>query len=271
MPEGPEIHRAADALSDVLAGQRLTRAWFAFPELRKHQSKLTDRKVLAVKARGKAILTRFENGMTLYSHNQLYGQWRILAAGEEAETTRSLRVALETERHRALLFSASDIELLRDEDVEAQPYIARLGPDAVDPKTSIDDIRNQLQKPRFRGRSLAALLLDQSFVAGMGNYLRAEVLFDAGIAAHHRPRDLDDNARERLANALLEIPRHSYRTRGIERIGAGMRNDLQFDDGERFHFKVFGRDGEPCEQCGTIIVRMESSGRRLYACPSCQS
>ena len=271
MPEGPEIHRAADALSAVLAGQTLIRAWFAFPELKSHEKHLTGRKVLGVEARGKAILTRFDNGWTLYSHNQLYGQWRVLAAGEEAKTTRSLRVALETDQHRALLYSASDIEMIRDEELDQQPYLARLGPDALDPATTLDDIRTQLVDSRFRGRSLAALLLDQGFVAGMGNYLRAEVLFEAGIAAHHRPRDLDDDARERLANALLAIPRHSYRTRGIERIGAGMRGDLQYDEGERFHFKVFGGDGKPCEHCGTTIVRSEAAGRRLYACPRCQS
>ncbi|MEZ5464463.1 MAG: endonuclease VIII [Lysobacteraceae bacterium] len=271
MPEGPEIHRATDVLSEALSGKTLSRVWFAFPGLKRHESCLLGRKVLTVQARGKAILTHFDNGWTLYSHNQLYGQWRVLATGEEAKTTRSLRVALETDQHRALLFSASDVELIRDDDLDLQPYLARLGPDAVDPTTTLDDIRAQLVNPRFSGRSLAALLLDQGFVAGMGNYLRAEVLFEAGIAAQHRPRDLDDNARERLANALLAIPRHSYRTRGIERIGAGMRDDLQYDDGERFRFKVFGRDGKPCERCGTAIVRSEAGGRRLYACPTCQS
>ncbi|MCB1559640.1 MAG: endonuclease VIII [Xanthomonadales bacterium] len=270
MPEGPEIHRAADSLSAVLTGRTLTRAWFAFPELKPHEKRLRGREVLGVEARGKAIVTRFDNGWTLYSHNQLYGQWRVLCAGEEAKTTRSLRVALETDQHRALLFSASDVELIRDEDLDQQPYLARLGPDALDPATTHDDIRAQLINPRFSGRSLAALLLDQGFVAGMGNYLRAEVLFDAGIAAHHRPRDLDDDIRARLANALLAIPRHSYRTRGVERIGAGMRADLQYDDGERFRFRVFGRDGKPCERCGTAIVRSESAGRRLYCCPKCQ-
>lgn len=270
MPEGPEIHRAADALSAVLAGRRLTRAWFAFPQLKAHEPELRERKVLAVQARGKAVLTRFDNGWTLYSHNQLYGQWRVLDRAEDAETTRSLRVALETARHRALLYSASDIELLRDEDLAKQPYLARLGPDAVDPATTLDEIRAQLRDARFSGRSLGALLLDQRFVAGMGNYLRAEVLFDAGIAANRRPKDLDHDERSRLAGALLAIPRHSYRTRGIERIGAGMRADLQVDHGERFRFRVFGRDGEPCQRCGTTIIRSESAGRRLYSCPDCQ-
>ena len=270
MPEGPEIHRAADQLSAVLAGQSLTRVWFAFPELKTHEHRLRGHKVRAVQARGKAILTRFDSGWTLYSHNQLYGQWRILDTGEDAATTRSLRVALETATHRALLYSASDIELIRDMDLERQPYLARLGPDAVNPATTIDDIHAQLRSTCFRGRSLAALLLDQAFVAGMGNYLRAEVLFAAGIEAARRPRDLDDEERSRLAEALLAIPRHSYRTRGIERIGAGMRDDLQVDDGERFRFRVFGRDGEPCERCGATIIRSESSGRRLYSCPDCQ-
>ncbi len=61
-------------------------------------------------------------------------------------------------------------------------------------------------------------------------------------------------------------------------IGQGNASELLFtgramkaDEGERFHFKVFGGDGKPCERCGTAIVRSEAAGRRLYACPRCQS
>src|SRR5690606_32203926 len=107
------------------------------------------------------------------------------------------------------------------------------------------------------------------FLAGMGNYLRSEVLFAAGLLPQRRPRDLDDDERHALARELLAIPRHSYATRGIEP-ARGMREDYLTDTPDGFRFRVFGREGEPCESCGTPLLRRQEGSRRLYLCPRCQ-
>src|SRR3546814_20525263 len=96
-----------------------------------------------------------------------------------------------------------------------------------------------------RFRSLGGLLLDQGFLAGMGNYLRSEVLFAANLLPQRRPRDLDAGERAALARELLAIPRHSHATRGIEP-ARGMRDDYLTDTPEGFRFRVFGREGRPC-------------------------
>ena len=74
MPEGPEIRRAADELAAAIAGQHVTKTFFAFDHLKPHANRLQGETVCQVMARGKAILTRFSNGLTLYTHNQLYGR-----------------------------------------------------------------------------------------------------------------------------------------------------------------------------------------------------
>jgi formamidopyrimidine-DNA glycosylase len=61
------------------------------------------------------------------------------------------------------------------------PYIARLGPDVADQELEIAPVLEQVQNPKFGGRQLCHLLLDQSFLAGVGNYLRSEILFNAGL------------------------------------------------------------------------------------------
>ncbi|HEY3590099.1 MAG TPA: DNA-formamidopyrimidine glycosylase family protein, partial [Buttiauxella sp.] len=71
MPEGPEIRRAADKLEAAVLDKPLTDVWFAFPELKPFESTLIGQKVERVETRGKALLTHFSNGKTLYSHNQL--------------------------------------------------------------------------------------------------------------------------------------------------------------------------------------------------------
>ncbi|MFY2765045.1 endonuclease VIII [Arenimonas sp. MALMAid1274] len=270
MPEGPEIRRAADQLAKAVVGQPLTAAFFAFPELKRYQRSLVDHRILAIEPHGKALLTHFDHGITLYSHNQLYGVWKVAKAGERPETTRSLRVALETARKAILLYSASEVEMWKTAELPRHPFLAKLGPDVLDPRLQVATVAARLRDRRFSGRSLVALLLDQAFLAGMGNYLRSEVLFVAGIAPNRAPRDLDADEIERLAAALLSVPRASYATRGIRR-AAGLREDYLTDTPAGFRFEVFDREGEPCRRCGDVVVRHELGGRRLYWCKVCQA
>lgn len=270
MPEGPEIRRAADRLAAAVAGQTVVRAQFAFPALKRFERELPGSRILSITPRGKALLTAFDNGWTLYTHNQLYGVWKVAEPDQRPDTARSLRVALETERAAILLYSASDIELWRSDEIEAHPFLQGLGPDVLDMALDEAAVAARLQSPSFRGRALGGLLLDQGFLAGMGNYLRAEVLFDAGLHPSQRPRDLDAAQTAHLAKALLAIPRHSYATRGIEPT-PGMRADYLAHEGEEgFRFRVFKREGQPCERCGTPIARITSQSRPLYLCPRCQ-
>ena len=269
MPEGPEIRRAADRLAEAVVGAPLRSAWFAFPALKPHEKRLRGRRIEAIEPHGKALLTHFDHGWTLYSHNQLYGVWKIAAAGERPDTARSLRVALETEDRAILLYSASDVAMWRTADLSTHPFLSKLGPDVLDPALSATAVETRLDDARFRGRALGALLLDQAFLAGMGNYLRSEVLFAARLRPERRPQDLDRSERRALARELLAIPRRSYATRGIAP-ASGMREDYLTDAPDGFRFEVFDREGQPCPACGDTIVRREVGTRRLYLCPRCQ-
>ena len=269
MPEGPEIRRAADRLAEAVVGDRLVSAWFAFPGLKRFERRLAGRVIESIAPHGKALLTRFDNGWTMYSHNQLYGVWRITEAAQRPDTTRSLRVALETARSAILLYSASDVAIWRSEELDAHPFLSRLGPDVLDPGLEEAAVATRLRDPRFAGRALGGLLLDQGFLAGMGNYLRSEVLFAARLRPRRRPRDLDAGELAALARELLAVPRRSYATRGIAPAG-GMRADYLTDTPDAFRFLVFDREGAPCPACGTPIHRLEIASRRLYLCAHCQ-
>ena len=263
VPEGPEIRRAADRVADVLVGRRIEQACFAFPQLQPFEERLTGSVVEAVDTRGKAMLTRFDNELTLYSHNQLYGRWFTVRRGKLPETRRSLRVALHTNSDSALLYSASDISVLTPGQVESHPFLSRLGPDVLDEDLSTGTITARLDLERFRRRSLAALYLDQSFLAGLGNYLRSEILFGAGLHPALRPVDIEPERKKRLARETIRMCRRSYRTGGKTLTpGKGRR--------KADRFWVFARASKPCYTCGTGIQRGNYSGRRLYFCPACQ-
>jgi len=269
MPEGPEIRRAADRLAKAVIGKPLIEVFFAPAALKHHQQALVGRCIASIASRGKALLTRFDNGWTLYSHNQLYGVWQVVDAGARPDSNRSLRVALATSTCAILLYSASDISMWRTVELWRHPFLSKLGPDVLDPSVTVDVVGARFSDPRFARRSLAVLLLDQGFLAGMGNYLRSEVLFQAGLMPQRCPADLDADERDRLAFALLDVPRRSYRSRGIRRTD-GMKPDYVTSTATGFRMQAFGHAGEPCPRCGDMLVRREIAGRRLYLCAGCQ-
>lgn len=269
MPEGPEIHRIADRLAGAVLGKPLVRVEFAFPGLKPYERKLRRHAITSITARGKALLTAFDNGWTLYSHNQLYGVWKIAPAGQRPTTKRSLRVALETTDTAILLYSASDVEVWRSDAIESHPFLMKLGPDVLDPRVDAAAVAARLRSPAFAHRALGGLLLDQGFLAGLGNYLRAEILFAARLLPTDRPCDLKAAQLRTLAKECLAIARLSYATRGVEP-RRGMHAGYQAHEGRMFHFRVFKREGQPCERCGTPIVKTTSDSRPLFLCPHCQ-
>jgi endonuclease-8 len=272
MPEGPEIRLAADRIAKVLEGRVVEDVQFAFPELKPFEKSLRGQVIQRIDTRGKAMLTRFEGGLTMYSHNQLYGRWFTSRRGEWPRTNRSLRVALHTAEHSALLYSASDVELLDADGLAAHAFLNRLGPDLLDPELEATVLADRLQSKAFRGRSLASLLLDQGFLAGLGNYLRSEILFCAGLDPLQRPRQLEDAERLRVAEVALELGWRSYRTRGIT-LDEAQRAKLEQGrrkGARRKRFWVFARAGQRCYRCGTSIVKEVRGSRRLYRCPQCQ-
>ncbi|MCA8925019.1 MAG: endonuclease VIII [Planctomycetes bacterium] len=273
MPEGPEVKRQADRLDRTLAGQQAEEVWFAFPELQAWGEALSGQSIGAVEARGKAFLVRFPAAeVSIYVHLQLYGRWEVRTPrGGDPRTGRSLRLRLVTARGRALLYSASTIEVVPDAELAAHPYLRKLGPDVLRRGLTARAIQRRLSSARFQRRSLGALYLDQSFLGGLGNYLRSEVLFEAGLLPAQAPRALSDDQLERLARATLKICRRAYRTGGITN-EPELVAELKASGARRreLRWKVFGREGEPCWDCGHEVERTTVGGRRLYLCPACQ-
>ncbi len=271
MPEGPEIRRAADSIAKVLVDQDVGTVRFGLPRLRHHAKTLRGHRVVDIETRGKALLTHFDHGFSVYSHNQLYGVWRVVKGHKLPKSNRSMRLLLQTATHSAILYSASDISVWPTEELAEHPFLKRIGPDIMNPELQWREILARLQSPAFSGRDLSALYLDQAFLAGNGNYLRSEVLHDAAIHPRRKPRDLSRKELGKLARSTLTLSRRSYETGGITlapRLSGKLKTSGLKRGMRRFY--VFGRTDHPCYHCGTSIERSEANTRRLYHCPQCQ-
>ena len=133
---------------------------------------------------------------------------------------------------------------------------------------------------------MAALYVDQHFLAGIGDYLRSEILFAARLNPWRKPSQLSNPELTRLSRQTRAITKRSYRTGGLTNspklitqlraqwYSTQTQSDLakhkKKADKEAIRFAVFRRGGEPCYSCKTGIERTNVSSRALYYCPSCQ-
>ncbi len=272
MPEGPEIRLVADQLAEVVLDQPLTKVWFAKAGLQVQSKLLESSCVVSIRTKGKALLTGFDCGLTVYSHNQLYGRWFFVDSGKTPKTNRQLRFAIETADRSALLYSASEIEILEADKVGEHPFIARAGIDILSDQPNLNQLSGYLAQQKFARRALGGLLLDQGFIAGSGNYLRSEILFAAGLHHSTRLMDINGHQRRRLARQIIKIVERAYRTRGITN-DQKIVEQLIASGWPRAHYRhfVFSRANQSCHLCGTTILKSQVAGRRLYWCPQCQS
>ena len=275
MPEGPEIRRVADDLEKQIAGHVIDSIRFGLDPLKQWEPDLTGAKIKKIETYGKAMVIRLDkvkgNELNIYSHNQLYGRWFFCNTDDYPQSKRQLRMAIDCQGKSALLYSASDIAVLNNDELRQHPFLSKLGPDVLSKSTTAEHVVERLSSARYRNRQLGAVLTDQSFVAGLGNYLRCEILFYSYLHPGVRSRELDDKKLLLLARTILKLARRSYQTEGIthnpDHAQQLMKQGVSFEDAR---FYVFRREGLPCYRCGTLIEKSSQAGQACFCCPQCQ-
>ncbi|MCI5072722.1 endonuclease VIII [bacterium] len=271
MPEGPEIKKVAQSIERRFLNTPLTALFFKFSFLKSYEEELEGQSIVRVDSKGKALLIHFNNDWVMYSHNQLYGKWFIKKNGQDPKTNRDLRVKLQNKDYSAFLYSASDIDVLHKDDLAQHSYLVKLGLDVFDSYTD-KEVIDYLYTKKFLNRWVGNLLLDQEFIAGMGNYLRSEALFFSKIHPYEKLKAL---SKEQVLNLYRTCQRLSLQS--LEH--RGVTNDLKRAEGlkqkgfsrRKYRHAVFTRVGENCYACRAKIEKINVASRRLYYCPRCQS
>lgn len=247
MPEGDTIHRAANRLRSVLAGERLIRLEIRHTPVRNPSmgAVITD-----VEAVGKHLLIEFADGHVLRSHMRMSGSWHVYRSDERWRKPAHLaRAVIEVEGWTAVCFAAPVVELERTR--ESASRVAHLGPDLTNPDIAAADIDRGVE--RMPPGEIGAVLLDQRVAAGIGNIFKSETLFVCGVNPFTDTSSLDRAAKHKLLETASKLLRSSV-------AGAARPQN------------VYGRAGQPCKRCGTPI-RSQPQGelpRVTYWCPTCQ-
>ncbi|HEX8509573.1 MAG TPA: DNA-formamidopyrimidine glycosylase family protein [Propionibacteriaceae bacterium] len=262
MPEGDSVYQLARRLEPALRGRRLLRGELRVPA---HATDdLGGRVVLDVDTHGKHLLIRFDAELTLHTHLRMDGSWTLVRAGRSLPRAvlPDVRVLLATvQGPTAYGVLIPVVELIRTAD-EAD-VVGYLGPDPL--RGDWDAAEAVARLGADPARPLAAALLDQRLVAGLGNLWANELCFLRGYSPWTPVADVDLKATVALAARAL---RHSALTPGAYQVTTG-RNRRGED-----HW-VAGRAGQPCRRCGTSVRVVEEvpgdpDRRRTWWCPRCQ-
>jgi endonuclease VIII len=257
MPEGDVVWRTARQLDEALTGRVLTRSDFRVP--RYATTDLAGRTVTGTVSRGKHLLTRVDNGVTVHTHLRMEGSWRIRPAGGYPPRDHRIRLVLGNDERQALGYLLGIVEVVPTSSEER--VVGHLGPDLLGPDWDAAEAVRRLQADPER--PVGEALLDQRNLAGLGTWFAAEMLFLRGIDPWRRVGDVED------PHALVDLG-HRLLDENKARIGHASTGDTR----RGRESWVYGRAGRPCRRCGTIIRRGEQGPagqeRLRFWCPDCQ-
>jgi len=269
MPELPEVETTVRALRPLLLGRKITEVRNYWPrhlgnvDLPTLQRCVHGRSIQIASRRGKYLVLTLSDGETIIIHLRMSGHLSVVAADTPPQ------------KHVHTIFALDNGQELRFRDprkfgkvyLTAEPatVLGALGPEPLVPEFTVALLRERLNG---RKRALKPLLLDQTFIAGVGNIYADESLFYAKL----HPQRTADSLQDAEIIALHQAIQRALQL-GIEREGASIDSYIK-PDGTRGDMQnavnVFRRTGKPCYTCGTPIERMVLGGRSTHFCPHCQ-
>ncbi|HWR84002.1 MAG TPA: DNA-formamidopyrimidine glycosylase [Candidatus Deferrimicrobium sp.] len=280
MPELPEVETVVRGLHRTILGRTITKIRVQAPPSSIVVSRsfngagfeacLRRRRIESVTRRGKNILIGLSGDVTLWVHLKMTGRFQFVAKKEP------------TDRHHLVVFDLAAgnasggrqlrfrdtrrfgrLRVFRDDELWRQKGLAELGPEPlqISPKEFVTLFKSSR-------RMIKPALLDQTFLAGLGNIYADEALYLSRI----HPRRLTSTL---SAGKLIELHGHiqTVLNKAIRLMGTTVftfsgvnRRSGSFQK----HLNVYGKEGEPCIRCGAAIVRERIGSRSAHFCPRCQ-
>lgn len=293
MPEGPEVRKYADALDATLSGRAITsleartreaRAW-----LKDNEKLLHGRRVQRVMSHGKHLLGFIEGGFFFHSHLMMWGRWQTLKHRPPAEKDRRERARIVVKGGAAILFSAPIFDIGKGDPYKHIENLANLGPDVIpyNRRFQTREFRRRLLSPEHLEITIGAALLNQRILAGLGNYLRAEVLFACRLDPWRKVGDLSERDLRCVGRLAPRLARRSYEhgstASDAQRERMSSDHSLVYQPGREYGTRhlVFRRTNLPCLNCGEPIKQQrqktfnadeeeEERTRIVYYCANCQ-
>lgn len=272
MPELPEVETVRRGLEGQVSGRMIKEVSVFWPSIiassdaETFKQNLKNEKMIRVGRRGKFLLFYLSN-WTLLSHLRMEGKYVLTPTSAPIEKHTHIIFHLDGQQDLRYLDvrKFGRMSLVPTGEEKNHPSLTKLGPE---PTKETFHFETMMEKLKKHTKSIKAVLLDQSLVAGIGNIYADEVLFEAGIRPDRSSNSLKKEEGRRLYEAIL-----SKMKEAVESGGTTIRT-YQNSFGETGHFqdklKVYGKKGMKCSNCGTPIEKTKVAQRGTHFCPHCQ-
>lgn len=279
MPELPEVETLRRDLEREVVGKRVKqvdvsgmRSIRRHPNKKHFAGKLEGRKITAVDRRGKYLLLRLDDGDVLVAHLGMSGQLLRTKGAARNKPDKHTHVVITFTQGGQLRFvdprTFGELFLTTSEELEDQvPELAHLGFDPVDDMMSWTRFGDLLTAKKAK---LKPLLMDQKFVAGIGNIYSDEILFSAGLRYDRSSDSLSSQEVRRLYRAMVETLQDAIKHRGSSLADEQYRDLFGALGDFQSQHKVYDREGFACRRCRSKIVRIKVNGRSSFLCEQCQ-
>ncbi len=279
MPELPEVETIARELRPLVVGALIREVWFDWPRVVKHPTperfaqEVRGREILEVGRRAKWLVISLSGDGVLALQVKMTGQLHLVPAGTEHDRHVHLRFELADGRWLLLrdVRKFARVGLYRRDEAgrvlaadDIDELFAAHGPEPLEDDFTLAAFRRLLR--RRKGR-LKPLLLDQSFVAGIGNIYADEALWRARLHPLRAAASLRADDERRLYHALRAVL-----TEAIQRRGSSIDDyiSLEGEGGMQHHLNAYGRTGKPCPRCSRPTRRIVLGARGTHFCSWCQ-
>lgn len=278
MPELPEVEVLRRDLEREVVGRRIKGVEVqGMRSIRRHPNKkhfiaeLTGQKITAIQRRGKYIVAPLDGGQVLIIHLGMSGQL-LRAKGAREKLAKHTHVVLTFTQGGQLRFldprTFGEMFVTQPDRVAKDiPELAHLGFDPLDEQISWAQFGHSLMA---RKAKLKTVLMDQRFVAGIGNLYSDEILYTAGLLWDRSSDSLTSQEIRRLYRAMIEVLQDAVKYRGSS-LADEQFVDLQGELGQyQSHHNVYAREGLACRRCRHVISRQRAGNRSTYFCDACQ-
>ncbi|MFA4889728.1 MAG: DNA-formamidopyrimidine glycosylase [Candidatus Omnitrophota bacterium] len=265
MPELPEVETIKRELEKVILGKKIIEVCVQHPKVireptvEKFKKGLTGVTIKNILRKAKLLVLELSNGKALAIHLKMSGQLVYAGSGKGSRVSFHLSDGKVLDFNDQRLFA----ELRLVDDWRSLKFVQGLGPEPFD--ISLGQFQQMLSQKKTK---IKPLLMDQTFLAGIGNLYAAEALFRARINPWRPANNLSTKEKALLFKEIKDTL-----SEAIEHKGSSVDQYVRLSGSPggyaRFH-KVYGRQGLPCLVCKTAIKRIALGGRGTYFCPKCQ-
>jgi formamidopyrimidine-DNA glycosylase len=278
MPELPEVETIRRDLQGEVVGRKIKsvevrngRTVRRHPSAKHFRAQLEGHTLKSIDRAGKYLLLGLDDGKTLVVHLGMSGQLQRSKSAKEPKAPHTHAVITFTQGGQLRFVDPRTFgEMFVSEPVEggpAVPELAHLGFDPLEDVMSWEKFWVLLSSHKS---GLKSLLMDQEFVAGIGNMYADEILFTAGLRYDRQSNSLSSQEVRRLYRSMVETLAEAVKRRGSSLADEQYR-DLFGEVGDyQDQHQAYGREGQACRRCRSTIVKVKSGGRSTYYCPHCQ-